>query len=456
MNLFAHLTETLHYISAVRAYGLQRDALATNALLIDGNTQAYYTLRYCASWLNQRLDWLGNGILVLNVVSVVLLRRVVSPGLIGLSISYALAASQVLNALSRTIADMEVQMNSVQRIDTMTDIAQERPARIEAVDAPLEQQQQQPNNSNNAWPSRGTVQFRDVHMRYRPGLPLVLNGLSFSVRAGEKIGIVGRTGSGKSSILLALLRIVELDSGAILIDDVDIANVGLELLRSRITIIPQDPTLFSGSLRANLDPFARHSDAELWQALQLAQLDRYVGEQPGKLDFVIAPGGANVSVGQRQLIVICRALLRKPKVLLLDEATSNIDSSTDSIIQMLLRKHFADSTTITIAHRLNTVLDADRILVMDKGCLAEYDRPRVLVTRHDGLLRALIDATGKSASQHLLRLASGKINILGEDIADATARPKLCQHCAEKKVKAKVTDDQGNLLWLCKHCVEKL
>jgi ABC-type multidrug transport system fused ATPase/permease subunit len=218
-------------------------------------------------------------------------------------------------------------------------------------------------------------------MKYRKDLPMVLNKVNITFPPGSRVGIVGRTGSGKSTMLISLFRMVEAFEGQILIDDVDVADVGLTDLRSRLSIIPQDPVLFAGTLRYNLDPFEQFSDAEVWQALEYVQLKDVVGRMPAKLSTITAEAGKDLSLGQRQLICLARAMLRRPKVICLDEATANVDVQTDALIQTVVREKFDKSTVITIAHRLNTIMDYDYVLVMDKGSVAEFDNPMVLKNR---------------------------------------------------------------------------
>ncbi|OTF78883.1 hypothetical protein BLA29_003395 [Euroglyphus maynei] len=210
----------------------------------------------------------------------------------------------------------------------------------------------------------------------------------------NKVGIVGRTGAGKSTLTLALFRLLESSSGKIVIDDIDISLIGLHELRSKLSIIPQDPVLFSGTIRSNLDPFDIQSDEQLWRALEHSHLKQYVSGLESGLDYPVAENGENLSVGQRQLICLARALLRKTKILILDEATAAIDLETDSLIQQTIRKEFADCTILTIAHRLNTIIDSNRVLVLDKGRVVEYDSPRKLLADRRSRFFALAKDAG--------------------------------------------------------------
>ncbi|XP_071374656.1 ATP-binding cassette sub-family C member 11-like [Centroberyx affinis] len=235
-------------------------------------------------------------------------------------------------------------------------------------------------------------------MRYRENTPIVLNGLRIDIRAGEKLGIVGRTGSGKSSLGVALFRLVEPAAGSVLIDGVDITAIGLQDLRSNLSIIPQDPVLFSGSVRYNLDPFSRYSDTQVWAALEKTYMKKTVTLFPqvdaleGKLQAEVLENGENFSVGERQLICMARALLRNSKIILMDEATASIDAETDALIQISIRESFRLCTVLTIAHRINTVLQADRILVLDHGQVVELERPEVLQQRSGSLFSSLLAA----------------------------------------------------------------
>jgi ABC-type multidrug transport system fused ATPase/permease subunit len=293
-------------------------------------------------------------------------------------------------------------------------------------EAPAETDAKLPEN----WPNQGRVEFRNYSTRYREGLSLVIKNISFTVEPAEKIGIVGRTGAGKSSLTLALFRIIEAanshwakashngadldsdpskkdeiadlekvnveeDGGSIWIDGVDISTVGLTYLRQHLAIIPQDPTLFVGSVRENLDPFSELEDAQLWEALERAHLKEHISSLPGGLSFKVSQGGDNFSVGQRSLICLARALLRKTKILVLDEATAAVDVETDELIQKTIRKEFKDRTILTIAHRIKTVMDSDKILVLEKGRVEEYESPKTLLQRPESLFYSLALQAGE-------------------------------------------------------------
>ncbi|KDO32614.1 hypothetical protein SPRG_03088 [Saprolegnia parasitica CBS 223.65] len=381
--IYALLTETLEGIATIRAFGAETQFAARNEELLDRNQRAYFLNFSANCWLALRLEFAGTVVATAAALFAVFGHEadnsVAFAGLAGVSLSYAFSVTQSLNWSVRMLSTIQTQMVSVERVHNYC---------IMDTEAELYAPQQvQAQLQAQGWPSRGQVTFENVDLRYRPGLPRVLRGLTFSIHAKEKVGIVGRTGAGKSSLVVALMRIVEPSRGRILLDGVDVATIGLHDLRDQISIIPQDPVLFSGSVRSNLDPFSRYDDAALWTAIKRAHLDSAVTSLDDKVD----ERGMNFSVGERQLICIARALLKKSKVILMDEATASIDANTDRLIQQSIRDEFVDCTTLTIAHRINTILDCDRILVMDKGGAAEFDTPSELLKNPKGLFTNLVD-----------------------------------------------------------------
>ncbi|KAK9869793.1 hypothetical protein WA026_003525 [Henosepilachna vigintioctopunctata] len=250
----------------------------------------------------------------------------------------------------------------------------------------------------------GKIEFRNLFLRYGSQDPPILKNLCFIIEPMQKIGIVGRTGAGKSSIISALFQLYELE-GSILIDDIDITKIPLVEVRTKIAIIPQEPVLFSGTVRKNLDPFDEFSDEILWNALEQVELKEMVNNLENGLSSYISEGGTNFSVGQRQLACLARALIRKNKILVLDEATANVDPYTDTLIQKTIKDKFANCTVLTIAHRLHTVMDSDKILLMNNGTVVDFDHPHVLLQRESGLLHDLVEATGNISSNNLRNIA---------------------------------------------------
>eukprot|EP00058_Branchiostoma_floridae_P000547 XP_002586035.1 hypothetical protein BRAFLDRAFT_110124 [Branchiostoma floridae] len=278
-------------------------------------------------------------------------------------------------------AKVEANMTSVERVENYSRVPGEIYERISGNTIPPEE-----------WPASGTVQLESVSARYDQTLDPVLTMVTANIRAGEKVGICGRTGSGKSSLTLTLFRMIDMFEGVISIDGVDISRVPLTLLRSRLSIIPQDPVLFSGTIRFNLDPEEDSDDDELWRALEIAQLKDVVTDLPSKLDEMVTEGGENFSVGQRQLFCLARAFVRKSRILIMDEATASVDMETDAILQDVIKVAFGDRTVITVAHRIATILNSDRILVLDQGKLVENDSPDNLLKKPDGLFTAMVKA----------------------------------------------------------------
>ncbi|XP_006612231.1 multidrug resistance-associated protein 1 [Apis dorsata] len=380
--IYSHFSETVSGAQMIRAFGVQERFINESESKVDFNQVCYYPSIVFFRWLAVRLEMVGNLIIFFAALFAVLNRDTVSSGLVGLSVSYALQVTQTLNWLVRMTSDVETNIVAVERIKEYGETPQEASWKNPDYTPPKE------------WPVQGRVEFKDYKVRYREDLELVLRGLSFSIKGGEKVGIVGRTGAGKSSLTLALFRIIEAADGQIFIDDIDIAKLGLHDLRSRLTIIPQDPVLFSGSLRINLDPFNCYTDDEVWRALEHAHLKSFIKNLPNGLLYEVSEGGENLSIGQRQLICLARALLRKTKVLILDEATASVDLETDDLIQQTIRQEFKDCTILTIAHRLNTILDSDRIIVLDNGRIVEYDSPESLLHNSSSLFSSIAKDAG--------------------------------------------------------------
>ncbi|XP_071617431.1 multidrug resistance-associated protein 1 isoform X5 [Heliangelus exortis] len=367
--VYSHFNETLLGVSVIRAFEEQKRFIKQNDIKVDENQKAYYPSIVANRWLAVRLEYVGNCIVLFAALFAVIARNKLSAGLVGLSVSYSLQITAYLNWLVRMSSELETNIVAVERVKEYAEMEKEAEWSIEQT-APA-----------STWPEEGKVEFRGYGLRYREDLDLVLKNINVTINGGEKIGIVGRTGAGKSSLTLGLFRINEAAEGEIIIDGVNIAKIGLHDLRFKITIIPQDPILFSGSLRMNLDPFDQHSDEDIWRSLELAHLKNFVSSLPDKLNHECAEGGENLSVGQRQLVCLARALLRKSKILVLDEATAAVDLETDKLIQSTIKSQFEECTVLTIAHRLNTIMDYTRVLVLERGEVVECGSPDHLLQK---------------------------------------------------------------------------
>ncbi|OWA50131.1 Canalicular multispecific organic anion transporter 2 [Hypsibius exemplaris] len=368
--IYSHFQESVQGSSVIMASKQGLRFVLNNEDRVNINNKPFFLYQLSHRWVAIRLDFIGNFITFFAALFAVMSRDQgwgITPDEAGMSVSYALSVTQVLNWMVRNVSEMESNIVSVERINEYSEVENEAPWVIEGA------------RPDKEWPQAGQITFKEYQTRYRKELDLVLKGVECKIVSGEKIGIVGRTGAGKSSLTLALFRIIEAAGGSIVIDGVDISQLGLHDVRSRITILPQEPVLFSGSLRMNLDPFERYSEEEIWRALENSHLKHYVSALPDGLAHQVAEGGENLSVGQRQLICLARALLRKTKVLVLDEATAAIDLETDALIQDTIRVNFADCTILTIAHRINTIMDSTRIMVLDAGRVKEFDTPANLL-----------------------------------------------------------------------------
>ncbi|KAJ6070500.1 hypothetical protein N7467_011819 [Penicillium canescens] len=410
--LYQQFGETLNGIVTIRAYGDGPRFMIDNHRRINAYNRPHIYLWASNRWLALRVDWTGALVSFFSATFVLLNVGKIDAGAAGLSLTYAVTFTENVLWLVRLYSEVQQNMNSVERVREYLEVDQEAAAVI-------------PESRPAAgWPSQGAVEFNGYTTRYRPDLDPVLKEVSFSVKAGEKVGIVGRTGAGKSSLALALFRGLEAEKGQILIDGVDIGSIGLRDLREAITIVPQDPTLFTGTLRSNLDPFGLFSDEEIFTALRRVHLigssssgtatpttsstiaaTEANGENGSAvtvvdnknifhtLDSLVSESGSNLSQGQRQLLCLARALLKSPRVLMMDEATASIDYATDAKIQETLRE-LRDSTIITIAHRLQTIIDYDKVLVLDHGRVIEFDHPWELINKEDGLFRGMCDNSG--------------------------------------------------------------
>ncbi|NXL88754.1 MRP7 protein, partial [Alectura lathami] len=376
--IYTHFSETLSGLSSIRAMRAAQRFELENQLRLEQNQRCLFASNTAMQWLDIRLQMIGVAVItaIAGIAIIQHQKQLGNPGLVGLSLSYALSVTNLLSGLISSFTTTETMMVSVERTEEYT------------TDIPVEPQDKLVQVAAD-WPSQGLVEFQQVVLAYRAGLPNALDGVSFTVYPGEKVGIVGRTGSGKSTLFLALFRMLELKAGRILLDGVDSRLVGLEELRSRLAIIPQDPFLFSGSIRENLDPQGKRTDAELHEVLEQCHL-RDAVTQMGGLDSELGERGKSLSVGQRQLVCLARALLTQAKVLCIDEATASVDQKTDQLLQQTIRQRFADKTVLTIAHRLNTILDSDRVLVMQAGRVAELDSPTSLSKKDGSLFQRLL------------------------------------------------------------------
>lgn len=403
--IYSHFSETITGATTIRAFNKSNDFILQSEEKLNENQICYYPSMVANRWLAFRLDMVGTIITCAAALLAVLARGDIDEGLVGMSVSYAMQVTQTLNWLVRMSSDVETNIVAVERIREYSELEQEADWYVQE-DGDGSSEPAGPEHANNSgvvrrrkgppadWPDVGRVEFAGYETRYRPGLDLVLRGITTVVNGGEKVGIVGRTGAGKSSLTMALFRILEAASGSIIVDGVRLSDIGLHDVRGRFTIIPQDPVLFSGSLRYNLDPFDKYSDDQLWRSLQLSHLHQFVHQLPAGLQHEVNEGGSNLSVGQRQLVCLARALLRKSRVLVLDEATAALDLETDNLIQSTIRSEFVECTVLTIAHRLNTIMDNDRVMVLSAGSIVEYAPPSELLADTSSVFYGMAKSAG--------------------------------------------------------------
>ncbi|PNH37816.1 hypothetical protein VD0004_g8985 [Verticillium dahliae] len=383
--IYAHFQESLGGVSTIRAYRQQQRFELENEWRVDSNLKAFYPSISANRWLAVRLEFMGALVILaaagLAIISVTN-HSGLKAGLVGLSMSYALQITTSLNWIVRQTVEVETNIVSVERVLEYARLPAEAPEVIKESRPPV------------TWPANGSLEFKNYSTRYREGLDLVLKNISLDIKSHEKIGVVGRTGAGKSSLTLALFRIIEPTTGNISIDGLNTSSIGLLDLRRRLAIIPQDAALFEGTVRDNLDPGHVHDDTELWSVLDHARLKDHVDSMEGGLEAKINEGGSNLSQGQRQLVSLARAMLTPSNILVLDEATAAVDVETDAMLQQTLRSPlFANRTIITVAHRINTILDSDRVVVLDKGEVVEFDSPKALLKKQ-GVFYGLVKQAG--------------------------------------------------------------
>ncbi|KAJ7553297.1 hypothetical protein O6H91_06G091300 [Diphasiastrum complanatum] len=405
--VYAQFGEALNGLATIRAYKAHDRLAEFNGKSMDHNVRFTLVSMSANRWLGIRLEFFGGVMIWLTATFAVLAnarsadQASFAPQM-GLLLSYALNITSIMTTFLRLASLAENSFNAVERVGNYIDLVPEAPLVVDDHRPPP------------GWPSAGLIEYKNVVMRYRQDLPPVLFGLSVSIHSSEKVGVVGRTGAGKSSMFNALFRIVELESGQILIDGFDVSKFGLNDLRRNLGIIPQVPVVFSGTVRFNLDPFNEHNDADLWEALERAHLKNVVARNSLGLDAEVSEGGENFSVGQRQLLSLARALLRRSKILVLDEATAAVDVGTDTLIQKTIREEFKSCTMLVIAHRLNTIIDCDRILVLDAGKVAEFDTPENLLSHEDSVFSGMVRSTGAANAQYLLNIVKGDIDLRAE------------------------------------------
>ncbi|KAI8609739.1 P-loop containing nucleoside triphosphate hydrolase protein [Chytriomyces sp. MP71] len=379
----AHVSETLTGIPTILAYNADGVFIAKQAFFLDQANTATFLYQHTTIWVALRLDILGAGITF--AVMMLGVTGLMSASFVGLALTQVVALSPMVQAVLVLIAAVEANMVAVERLNHYAQNLPSERASVLPSDASL------PSD----WPNTGAIEIQDLVLRYitRPEYA-VIKGVSVTIQAGEKVGVVGRTGSGKSTLADSLFRLLEASSGAIIIDGVNIASLGLKKLRSSLQMIPQTPTMFEGTLRSNLDALGKYDDEAIWRALERVGMKEYAAGLSEGLDSKVTEGGTNLSAGQRQLLCLAVVLLERSKILVMDEATSSVDAESDLRVQDVLRTYFKEATVISIAHRLNTIAAFDKALVLQDGRVAEYDAPHVLLQKEGSVFREMVDATG--------------------------------------------------------------
>nr|UMW71136.1 ABC transporter subfamily C2 [Spodoptera frugiperda] len=391
--VFGMINSTISGLSTIRSSNSQDRLLNSFDDAQNLHTSAFYTFLGGSTAFGLYLDTLC--LIYLGIIMSIFILgdfgELIPVGSVGLAVSQSMVLTMMLQMAAKFTADFLGQMTAVERVLEYTKLPTE------------ENMETGPTTPPKGWPSAGEVTFSNVYLKYSPDDPPVLKDLNFAIKSGWKVGVVGRTGAGKSSLISALFRLSDI-TGSIKIDGLDTQGIAKKLLRSKISIIPQEPVLFSASLRYNLDPFDNYNDEDIWRALEQVELK----ESIPALDYKVSEGGTNFSMGQRQLVCLARAILRSNKILIMDEATANVDPQTDALIQKTIRKQFATCTVLTIAHRLNTIMDSDRVLVMDQGVAAEFDHPYILLSNPNSKFSSMVKETGDNMSRILFEVAKTK------------------------------------------------
>ncbi|URE02964.1 ABC transporter transmembrane region [Musa troglodytarum] len=374
-----HFAESMSGSISVRSFGQEKEFVNTNYNLTNDISRLQFHNTGAMQWLCFRLDMLSTLTFAFSLIFLISMPEgVIDPGIAGLAVTYGLSLNMIQTWFIWNLCSLENEIISVERILQYTNIPSEPPLVIDE------------SRPDHIWPSKGEIDLLNLQVRYGLNMPFILRGLTCTLPGGKKIGIVGRTGSGKSTLVQTIFRIIDPTVGHIFIDGIDISTIGLHDLRSRLSIIPQDPIMFEGTVRNNLDPLEEYTDEQIWEALDCCQLGEEIRNKELKLDSEVTENGENWSVGQRQLVCLGRVILRKSKILVLDEATASVDTTTDIIIQKTLRQQFSESTVIMIAHRITSVIDSDIVILLDNGMIVENDSPTKLLENKSSLFAKLV------------------------------------------------------------------
>ncbi|XP_065919562.1 ATP-binding cassette sub-family C member 4-like isoform X2 [Dysidea avara] len=409
--LYSHISSTIQGLSTIRAYKEEEKFSNNLHYYLNEHTKGWYMYIVTNRWFGLRIDLISSFFIAIVVLTAVPLADSLDPGLVGLSLVYVITLTGMFQYCVRISAEVENLLVSVERVMAYGQLESE--AELETIPhdkaPPLQ------------WPDKGVIDLHNTKFKYAIDYPYVLKSISFRIESCEKVGIVGRTGAGKSSLLSAFFRLAE-PEGVFEIDGIQITDIGLHDLRKKMSIIPQDPVLFSGTVRYNLDPFNELEDHQLWDALEEVQLKEVISNLENGLESQVSEGGSNFSVGQRQLMCLARALLRRNKILVIDEATANVDLITDGIIQEMIRKKFNHCTILTIAHRLETIMDSDRVLVLSSGKVIEFDTPFNLLQKQQSVFHSMVKRTGPVESERLreIAIAKEKLNLSTTEFGNET------------------------------------